>query len=45
MQRYLPLLLGLIIALALIGSQSLFVVNQTEKALIPWMRSSDPACM
>ena len=40
MQRYLPLLLGLIIALALIGSQSLFVVNQTEKALV--LQLGDP---
>ena len=32
MEKRFPFLIGLIIILVLIGSQSIFIVNQTEKA-------------
>ena len=34
MEKRFPFLIGLIIILVLIGSQSIFIVNQTEKALV-----------
>ena len=34
MEKKVPLLIGLVIALVLIGSQSFFIVHQTEKALV-----------
>lgn len=50
MEKRFPFLIGLIIILVLIGSQSIFIVNQTEKALvtssaIPWTRCSGRACI
>ena len=34
MEKRFPFLIGLVIVLVLIGSQCVFVVNQTEKALV-----------
>ena len=34
MEKRFPFLIGLIIILVMIGSQSIFIVNQTEKALV-----------
>ena len=50
MEKRFPFMIGLIIILVLIGSQSIFIVNQTEKALViqlgdPVTRCSGRACI